>query len=164
MQTKTGGMMAVATCESVGFIFRIVVFPKSYEEFASKLEEDKIAVVEWRIRLDEVNAEVSIMPNDLKCFSITAFREFAREGQSEKTENSTPETSKPERISSYCIQVPNYWTKDDLLDLKSFLEASESWDIAIRIRIGANEKDTQFRIASLDSLLSWLDTKTTSNN
>ncbi len=73
-----------------------------------------------------MNAEVSIMPNDLKCFSITAFREFAREGQSEKTENTTSDVSKSEKISSYCIQVPNFWTKDDLLDLKSFLESSEA--------------------------------------
>lgn len=38
--------MLVATVESVGFDFRIVVFPKDYEKYESKIQEDTIVVVE----------------------------------------------------------------------------------------------------------------------
>lgn len=44
--------MAVATVESVGFVFRIVIFPKEYEKYESKLEEDMIVVANGRVRYD----------------------------------------------------------------------------------------------------------------
>ena len=89
MQTKSGGMMMVATVETIGFDFRIVIFPKEYEKYESKIEEDMIVVVDGRIKFDRESGEVSIFPSAgfgkkqtegagaVKCFSITVFREMA---------------------------------------------------------------------------------------
>lgn len=52
IQTKSGGMMMVATVESVGFDFRIVVFPRDYEKYESKIEEDMIVVANGRVKWD----------------------------------------------------------------------------------------------------------------
>ena len=42
----------VATVESVGFNFRIVIFPKDYEQYESKIEEDMIVVANGRVKWD----------------------------------------------------------------------------------------------------------------
>lgn len=63
MQTKSGGMMMVATVETIGFDFRIVIFPKEYEKYESKIEEDMIVVVDGRIKFDRESGEVSIFPS-----------------------------------------------------------------------------------------------------
>jgi DNA polymerase III alpha subunit len=46
VQTKTGKLMGIATCEGVGINFTMVVFPKDYETFGPLLIEDQIAIVE----------------------------------------------------------------------------------------------------------------------
>lgn len=56
-------MMMVATVETVGFDFRIVIFPKEYEKYESKIEEDMIVVVDGRIKFDRESGEVSIFPS-----------------------------------------------------------------------------------------------------
>lgn len=53
----------VATVETVGFDFRIVIFPKEYEKYESKIEEDMIVVVDGRIKFDRESGEVSIFPS-----------------------------------------------------------------------------------------------------
>ena len=52
IQTKSGGMMMVATVESVGFDFRIVIFPRDYEKYESKIEEDMMVVANGRVKWD----------------------------------------------------------------------------------------------------------------
>lgn len=46
IQTKTGGMMLMATVESAGFDFRLVLFSRDYETYVSKVEEDRVIIVE----------------------------------------------------------------------------------------------------------------------
>lgn len=63
IQTKTGGMMLMATVESADFEFRLTIFTRDYETYAKKIEEDKIVVVDGRVRFDAERDEVSISPS-----------------------------------------------------------------------------------------------------
>lgn len=59
----------------------------------------------------------------------------------------------------YYIDIPAFWTKQDLLDLRDFLEKSPVGLHPIWIRIHGVEKDTKFSIDSLSGLEDWLDKK-----
>jgi hypothetical protein len=80
-------MMLIATVESIGFDFKLVVFSRDYEVYEKKVVEDSIVVVEGKIRFDSERDEISMSPGggfgkkdqagSIKCFSISAFREMA---------------------------------------------------------------------------------------
>ncbi len=171
MQTKSGGMMLIAVVESVGFDFRIVIFPREYEKYESKIIEDQIVVVEWRLKFDDESDEISIFPSagfgkkastetgSIKCFSISAFREFAKSSLTPAEVQSLPESRWVSDYHRYMIEVPSFWTKDDLLDLKVFLEQSPVGPIAVWIRVHGAEKSTKFSIASIEALESWIQKK-----
>jgi DNA polymerase III subunit alpha len=186
MQTKSGGMMMVATVESVGFDFRVVIFPKDYEKYESKIEEDMIVVVDGRIKFDREAWEISIFPSAgfgkkklesegaVKCFSISVFREMALNSGMVRSSDHQIEkplawdiekpflspSSHPTPLSAnYTIDIPSFWTKDDLLDLRDYLEKAEVWLTPVWIRIYGLEKDTKFSVASLPDLEGWLGKK-----
>lgn len=46
VQTKTGKMMAIASCDSFDFRFTVVIFPKDYDTLSPFLEPDKVVMVE----------------------------------------------------------------------------------------------------------------------
>lgn len=81
--------MLMAKVESIGFDFRLIIFPRDYETYASKVEEDKIIVVDGRVKFDEERDEVSLLPGGgsgkklsnrayaIKTFSISQFRDLA---------------------------------------------------------------------------------------
>ena len=46
IQTKSGGMMLMATVESAGFDYRLVIFSRDYDDYSPKVEEDRIIIVE----------------------------------------------------------------------------------------------------------------------
>jgi DNA polymerase III alpha subunit len=46
IQTKTGGMMLMATMESAGFDLRLVIFSRDYDAYVSKVQEDLILIIE----------------------------------------------------------------------------------------------------------------------
>ena len=62
IQTKTGGMMLLAKVESVGFDFRLTIFSRDYDTYATKVEEDRIIVVDGRVRFDTERDEISVSP------------------------------------------------------------------------------------------------------
>ena len=62
IQTKTGGMMLMALVESVGFDFRLVIFSRDYDTYASKVEEDRIIIVDGRAKYDTEREEISVSP------------------------------------------------------------------------------------------------------
>ncbi len=179
MQTKSWGMMMVATVETIGFDFRIVIFPKEYEKYESKIEEDMIVVVDGRIKFDRESGEVSIFPSAgfgkkrmesegaVKCFSITVFREMALArspySASSKDERKTEVSEVPflpqNSGANYIIDIPSFWTKEDLLDLRDYLSKAEVGLTPVWIRIYGLEKDTKFSVASLPDLEVWLGKK-----
>jgi len=88
IQTKSGAPMLLAKVESAGFEFRLTIFSRDYDKYAPKVEEDRIIVVDGRVRFDRERDEISVSPgagfgkkastNDpLKSFSISQFRDFA---------------------------------------------------------------------------------------
>jgi hypothetical protein len=163
IQTKTGGMMLLAKVESVGFDFRLTIFSRDYDTYAAKVEEDRIIVVDGRVRFDTERDEISVSPgagfgkktvakDALKSFSISQFRDFA----GVKEETSEFPHSQSVITNTYYIDVPTYWTKTDLLDLKDYLSTLEVGLVPVWIRVHGIEKNTKFTIADIAKLEEWV--------
>ena len=80
--------MILALVESAGFEFRLAIFPRDYDLYVSKIEEDRVIIVEGRVRFDTERDEISVSPGSgfgkksagsdaIKSFSISQFRDFA---------------------------------------------------------------------------------------
>jgi DNA polymerase III subunit alpha len=163
IQTKTGNMMLLATVESAWFTFRLTIFSREYETYAEKVQEDCIIVVDGRVRFDTERDEISVSPaggygkasgrtDAIKSFTISQFREFAGihiPGWGE-------DFSLQNQENRYYIDIPTYWKKEDLLDLKDFLATLEPWLNPVWIRVHGIEKNTKFFIADTDRLGEWV--------
>ena len=168
MQTKSGGMMLMATVESVGFDFKLVVFPRDYESYEKKVIEDMIVVVDGRLKFDTERDEISISPGgafgkkrepsgSIKSFSISEFHEFAEYSPLKSRVPKIDLTSSISHLQSrYSIDVPAYWNKSDLLDLRDYLEKAEMGLTPVWIRIHGLEKDTKFSVADVQGLQEWV--------
>jgi DNA polymerase III subunit alpha len=170
IQTKTGGMMLMALVESVGFDFRLVVFSRDYDTYASKVEEDRIIIVDGRVKYDTEREEISVSPgagfgkkwtnkDAIKSFSISQFRDFAwvLDPKEDITGWKITETIELENHKTqYFIDIPPYWTKDDLLDLKDYLATVEVGLIPVWIRVSGIEKNTKFTISDTTKLEEWV--------
>lgn len=176
IQTKTGGMMLMALVESVGFDFRLVIFSRDYDTYASKVEEDRIIIVDGRVKYDTEREEISVSPgagygkkwankDAIKSFSISQFRDFAGLTEDKKSikqdlwdvpivQSDATDAQLP-TPNSY-IDIPPYWTKDDLLDLKDYLATLEIGLIPVWIRVSGIEKNTKFTIADVEKLEEWV--------
>ena len=181
IQTKTGGMMLMATMESAGFDLRLVIFSRDYDAYVSKVEEDRILIIDGRAKYDTERDEISISPgawfakkgsakDAIKSFSISQFRDFAGvEDPKVKTRNSevietseisdTPLQHIAQDSSNYYIDIPPYWTKDDLLDLKDYLGTLEVGLVPVWIRVSGIEKNTKFTIEDTEELAEWVKMK-----
>lgn len=132
--------MIIAVVQSVGFDFRVIVFGRDYDIYKDKLIEDTIVVVEGKLRFDEEREEVSLSPitpfyktgekvvsNSVKVFSISQFQDFVQSaGIDLKTGNPA---------KNFTINIPPFWTKNDLLELKEFLLSEPQGDTEIFISI-----------------------------
>ncbi len=181
IQTKTWGMMLMATVESAGFDFRLVLFSRDYEAYVSKVEEDRIIIVDGRVKFDTERDEISVSPgvwygkksqtkDAIKSFSISQFREFAgvKDPKVKWNNDATQLVSTPPDVpvqhivqenSNYYIDIPPYWTKDDLLDLKDYLATLEVGLIPVWIRVSGIEKNTKFTIEDTRVLADWAEMK-----
>jgi DNA polymerase III alpha subunit len=79
VQTKTGKMMAIATCDSFDFKFTVLVFSKEYEALSPLLEEDKILLVEGIFRGNEENGEMAVTAQTIRPSTITSTRQQAND-------------------------------------------------------------------------------------
>jgi hypothetical protein len=113
-------------------------------------------IVEGRVRFDDERGEITISPttsfkapkwDSLKTFTLSAFREYAG------IKTDTPEE---EQDTRYFIDIPPYWTKDDLLDLKDFLSTLEVGLVPVWIRVQWLEKNTKFTISEVAQLEAWV--------
>ncbi|MBP9779920.1 hypothetical protein KBD33_04855, partial [Candidatus Gracilibacteria bacterium] len=180
IQTKTGGMMIIASLESAGFDFRLTIFSRDYETYVSKIEEDRILVIDGKVKFDLERDEISISPglgfakkggsgDAIKTFSITQFRDIALAsglvapdllGNPKQNGTSYQGSIANEKGNAvYYIDVPTYWSKNDLLDLRDFLEKTPVGLVPVWIRIGGKEKDTKFTIEDIESLKNWVEKK-----
>ena len=62
-------------------------------------------------------------------------------------------------LEKYLIDVPSFWTKEDLLDLKEYLSSVKSGLTPVWIRIHGAEKSTKFSIEDVEDLKAWLKKK-----
>lgn len=162
MQTKKWGMMCSATVRSVGFDFRTVIFSRSYEALAGKIHMDEIVVCDGKIRFDESTWEITLMPDDIKSFTITQFHELMEKEYGANVDPSLSyqsEQKKNESTERYVIKVPAYWKKEDLLALRWFLEWEAVGTLSVWISIGGEEKDTKFSLASTRALEEWVSSR-----
>jgi len=162
LQTKSWWTMLLAKVESIGFEFRLTIFSREYEKYASKILEDRIIVIDGRVRFDNERDEISVSPatsfwkkasgtDPIKSFSISEFRAFA--GVNDVSKHQEQSSSGESR---FFIDIPPYWTKEDLLDLKDFLGTIEIWLTSVWIRIHGVEKDTKFSILNKEKLGEWI--------
>lgn len=183
IQTKAGKMMMVVNCDSTFFKFNIVVFPKDYEKFVNSIKEDTIVMVEWNIKFNDAMEEISIMPIWIKSTTITTLRNqvieswafdektkinylddtddliIELEKNKKNTENKINQEVNKNKIKreKFIIQVPPYWTKEDLVMLKSFLLDLEIWDIKIFLDIRWQEIDTKISLYDTKDILVWME-------
>lgn len=171
IQTKTGGMMLMATIESIWFDFRLTVFSRDYDAYVNKIEEDKIIVVDGRVRFDDERDEISVSPGGgfgkkwgsrtdaIKSFSISQFREFAMNSWLMGTTSEEKTLTEIKADPRFFIDIPTYWTKDDLLDLRDYLAKCEVGLCPVWIRVNGIEKDTKFSIVDATELKKWVATR-----
>lgn len=79
VQTKTGKMMAIATCDSFDFKFTVLVFSKEYEALSPLLEEDKVLLIEGIFRGNEENGEIAVTAQTIRASTITSIRQQAND-------------------------------------------------------------------------------------
>ncbi len=69
----------------------------------------------------------------------------------------TNKTEKEQKfLNKYIIDIPKNAKKEDLLDLKEFLNKQESWFTKIFINFNWNEIDTKVELESVDNLEDWI--------
>lgn len=168
MTTKKGEMMCVAKVQSIGFEFRIVIFSRSYEVLAPKIQEDQIVVCDGKVRFDDTAREITLMPDMIESFTLTKFRELrdkqerANQEEYAKSEKNTYKYEKEWWDDSmhlnekYIIPIPSHWTREDLLALRNFLEGEEKWNRSVWIWVNGIEKDTKFSLRSLENVEKWV--------
>ena len=178
VQTKTGKMMTIATCDSFDFRFTVLVFSKEYEALSPLLEEDKILLVEGIFRGNEENGEMAVTAQTIRASTITSIRQQANdmnlfdakaivnlsgfieeiaentatietkkenegneiieikeetimESDSQEMEDDDEESvevntcihlEKSDEMQEFSIKIPSFACRQDLVDLKTYLE------------------------------------------
>lgn len=159
IQTKTGKMMMTAVCESFDFTFIMVIFPKDYDTFASIVVEDTIAVVEGNLKTNLLNGEISVIVQSLKTATITNIRTQAAEMGLFNEQHKVNLFADVQEAESYTITVPKTAKKDDLVQLKAFLETVNKGGIKVELLIAEQKVDTKIAIENTETLEDWLQKK-----
>ncbi len=169
IQTKAWKMMLVVNCDSFDFKFNITIFPKDYDKFSSQIEETKIIMVEWFLKLNEQIEEISVIANNIRTTTITFIRNQAKElnlfDENDKVnfvvdkledlsviKEEEKEKPKIQKEESYILKIDSSSTKEDLLEIKEFLCKQKSWETKIYLDIWGKIIDTKISIDSLDDI------------
>ncbi len=108
-------------------------------------------------KLEDLNKLEEIEKNkeeyDNKCIII---KEDFDKKLEEKIENNRAEN--PEQImeDKYVIKIPNNAIKQDLLDLKEFMQTQETWFIKVFINLKWQDIDTKISLGDLNWLTEWV--------
>lgn len=161
VQTKTGKMMAIATCDSFDFKFTVLVFSKEYEALSPLLEEDKILLVEGIFRGNEENGEMAVTAQTIRASTITSIRQQAYDvnlfnpkafvnlsGYTEEQSTSETEDGKknktPEMKKNISMETDLQETEDDAIEKmieKTPQESEEKEEFTIKIPSSACRQD-----------------------
>ena len=181
IQTKTGKLMMIVSCDSSFFKFNVVIFPKEYEKYANSIEENKILIIDWNLQFNEAMSEIAILPSSIRSTTIWYLRQQARESnmfdekdkinyliEIEEKEVKKPEQKEytdninwedpiiKEENSKFIIKVPATAKKEDLFELKEFLLKEDAWEIQIFLDIKNQIIDTKISIQNTKNLQNWI--------
>ena len=73
--------------------------------------------------------------------------------------NQNKQEKEEQLVKKYVVNIPENAVKQDLHDLKSFLEIEEKWEIEIYINLKWQEIDTKISLSNLDKLKNWEENK-----
>jgi DNA polymerase III alpha subunit len=162
IQTKTGKLMAVGQCEGIDFKFSVVVFPKDYDILSPLLVEDSVLLVEGFLKCNSENGEISVVASTIKSHSISTLRKQAQE--MDLFDSSHRVRGKLNRIAAlgtneaqmkpFLLPIPSGASKQDLIDLKSFL-MSKPGLTSIHIEISGKRIDTKLSVSDPHHVVEW---------
>ena len=179
INTKGWKTMIFLKCEWFDYDFEVVIFPKDVPEYFSQLKQWKIAVVEWYLNINFEYSRKSIHLKSMKISTISEIREQADDmwlydkklnSQSKKhmkswiseeeVDNSTGnEAEKIEEESEedkhYIIDIPAEANKQDMFELKDFLETKKWGRIKVFINFKWQLIDTKVEVLNLNEIDDW---------
>ncbi len=178
--TKTWKNMMFLKCEGFDYDFEITIFNKDYDEYKDKTVIWKIVIASWSLNINFEYSRKSVFFRKLKILTLTQIRQQARDMElldnsrrkilnkninykEEKSEDRDKDKcclkNKNDIIQDYTIDIPKQANKQDLIDLKEFLDSSIPWWIKIFINIKGQKIDTKFSLSTINDLKMWVKNK-----
>ncbi len=180
--TKTWKPMMFLKCEWYDYDFEVVLFAKDVEKYEEKIDAFKLLIINWILDINLEYARKSIRPRDMKIASITQVRDQAvdmwlfdkdikkfRNNELNKIEDNTDKCeiykkNLEEKITNhnfkeYIIEVPKNAKKQDLVDLKVFLNNNKPWNIEVFIKLKWQKISTKISIKDILDLEKRIDRK-----
>ena len=103
---------------------------------------------------DQVNSEGR--ESDLGWESCAVMPENFEEKLEEKIQQHQAEKQEKVMDEKYVIDIPTHAVKQDLLDLKTFMQTLETWFIKVYINLKGQEIDTKISLENIDALKDWV--------
>ena len=170
--TKTWKPMMFLKCEWYDYEFEVVLFAKDVEKYEKKIDTFKIVIINWTLDINLEYSRKSIKPRDMQIANITQVREqafdmwlfdegvkkFRNNDLNEVVDELSPQPfSLEEReLGEYIVEIPENAKKQDLVDLKVFLNNQKSWNIEIFIKLKWNKISTKISIWEILELEEWV--------
>jgi DNA polymerase-3 subunit alpha len=107
----------------------------------------------------ETNLDSSKSDEDCKDDSCSIMPENFDEQLEEKIQENKAEREEQIMDGKYIIRIPTTAKKEDLHDLKAFMQTQDNWFIKIFIELKWQEIDTKISLANLDWLKEWIENK-----
>ena len=180
--TKTGKAMMFVKCEWYDYEFEVVLFAKDVEKYEEKIDTFKIVIINWTLDINLEYARKSVKPRDMKIANITQVRDQAidmwlfdkdikkfKNNDLNEIEDENPlaplsggieSFSSPDKrnwgVSEFIVKIPLNAKKQDLLDLKVFLNNQNSGNIEIFIDLKWYKISTKISIEEIWKLEEWI--------
>ena len=134
--TKKGDKMAVFTLETIYGDIAAVIFPKAFEEYGNRMNDNELVVVNGKIKAEE--NRVQILANSVKKITRERIEEkAAKEGiLTKNTQIENKGMIKVEIIAepqTWSINIPRHCKEESLKQLKKLFEQNKGIDIVTLI-------------------------------
>ena len=167
VQTKTDKLMLIVQCQSTFFDFTVVVFPRDYDKFAKIIEAGKVILAKGNLDFKPERHEISLMLEDAKMATLTSVRLQAQQAGLFDPDEGKPLAAKaadgapaaepvPEAPRDYVVDVPDSASREDLLELKSFLQTQRRGTVQVKLTIRGNLVDAKLPVVTEEPLANWV--------
>ena len=112
---------------------------------APKVQKEEIKAEVWNVDIEDISED-----------TIEIKDEIIEENNLDIQENLDIFEEIQDEITEYTIEIPQTATKQNLLDLKIFLQNENSWIIEVFINLKWQKISTKIKIQKLDNLLKWV--------